>query len=152
MKFNQSVHGTVVTILATNTLPAPTPIIQFSESSDPFDVSSTAIGDAVKGVNGDLIVWSKATEIEVSVAVISGSPADNVLSLIAEANVPRAGGSNANDTIVIAVLFPNEATSTYTNGVMTDAMIGYSAGSDGRIKDKVYKFKFEDVIITPPLN
>ena len=106
MSYDVSVFGTVITISASNTLPLPTPIIAFSGSSDPFDVATNVIGDAEKGVNGDLITWSTANPLEVSINVISGSPPDLILKSIGEANFPRSGGRNARDVSTIAAIFP----------------------------------------------
>lgn len=146
MSHDVSVLGTVITVSASNTLPLATPIIAFSGSSDPFDVATNVIGDAEKGVNGDLITWSTANPLEVSINVISGSPADLILKSIGEANFPRSGGRNARDVITIAAIFPGLRKSVFTGGKMVEFQPGFSAGSDGKLKDAMYKFKFEDTV------
>lgn len=125
------------------TFPAGITITNFADDSDPLDFASVKIGDAAMGVNGDLITWAKAVSKPMVLNVIPGSQDDVNLSILANANNASVGKASANDVITATVVYPDASTVTHTNGVITDAMLGKSIASAGRLKTKTYAFAFE---------
>lgn len=140
---NVTGFGTVISIVASVTFPAGITITNFADDSDPLDFASVKIGDAAMGVNGDLITWAKAVSKPMVLNVIPGSQDDVNLSILANANNASVGKASANDVITATVVYPDASTVTHTNGVITDAMLGKSIASAGRLKTKTYAFAFE---------
>ncbi len=138
--------GSVVNIIASSTFPVGLPITQFSDDTDAIDFPSIRISDTAMGVNGELIKWSKANKLPVTISVIPGSIDDYNLEILANNNRVAKGKSNARDIITLTVAYPDNSTVTFTNGVITDAMFGKSFSSEGRLKTKVYVFEFENKI------
>lgn len=139
-----SVFGLRVQLTASETFPSGLSITQFADDADPFDSPSIQIRDKAMGVNGDLITWSKANPIPVTLSLITGGEDDRNLSVLFEANRVGKGKRGARDLINITVIYPDGRTVSYTNGVITDGMTGDSASSAGRLKTKAYMFAFEN--------
>lgn len=138
--------GAVVNIIGSITFPVGFEITQFADDADAFDFPSIQIADKAMGVNGDLIVWSKATPLSGSLSVIVGGTNDQALNLLAQNNRVGRAKSNALDVITMTVIYPDNTTVTFTNGKITDAMFGKSLASAGRLKTRTYSFAFENVI------
>ena len=115
-------------------------------AADPLDLPSVNIGDTAMGLNGDLIAWRKAIPLPATLAVIPGSADDVNLGILAAANRAGQGVFPANDVITITVVYPDGSVITLSGGVITDAPFGKSIASAGRLKSKVYAFKFQSVI------
>lgn len=137
--------GSKVQIVASVSFPAGFTITQFPGDTDPFDLPSLQIADKEMGVNGDLATWAKATPVDVSIAVYPGSQDDKNLSVIYEANRVGKGKNSANDIISMVIVSPDGEVTRTVNGIMTDAMPGFSVASEGRQKTKVYIFAFENI-------
>jgi len=148
---NIAAYGSELALKASNTFPVGITLSQFADDTDPFDIPSIQLADKAKGVNGDLIIWSTANPIIISIAVIPGSEDDRNLSILAQANNPSAGGSLANDEITLTGIYPDNSTIVASKGAITDAMIGNSIASAGRKKSKVYMFAFEQITETPAI-
>ena len=146
MTQNVTGFGAVVSLVASNTFPAGIALTQFADDADPFDMASIKIGDVAMGLNGDLVRWAKAVPNPVVINVIPGSNDDINLAILANANRVAQGKSSANDVITITVVYPNGTITTFTNGVITDAMFGKSVSSAGRLKSRAYAFEFESNI------
>ena len=56
------------------------------EDADPMDVPSIELSQVAMGLNGDLIVWSSANPINVTLNMIPASDDDDALSILAERN------------------------------------------------------------------
>lgn len=136
--------GAVVTVIASNTFPAGFPVSQFADDADPFDIPSITINDAAMGVNGDLITWSKAVPIKITIAVIAGSDDDANFAALLEANRTGRGKISARDTITATAVYPSGNTLTLTQGKITEGPPGSSVASAGRLKTKSYGFTFEN--------
>lgn len=136
--------GLVLTLQASNTYPVGIVIQDFADDADPLAVSDLAIAETQMGLNGDLISFSKATPIEVDLAVIPGSLSDTLLSVLMEANRVAKGKTSARDAITIVGVYPNGRITRYTNGKLTSGPVSDSVASAGRLKSKVYKFMFEN--------
>lgn len=148
MAENISGFGTVVEMIASTTFPVGFTITQFGDDADPFDVPSIQIADKSMGLNGDLLIYSKANPILVTLNVIAGSNDDKNLSILLETNRVGKGKLSVNDVITATRTLPNGSTKTYTKGAITDGMPGDSISSDGRLKTKAYSFAFENTIGT----
>ena len=92
---NISGYGLSINILASTTFPIGLFITEFADDSDPLDIPSLQVADSAMGLNGDLIVWSKANPIKATLDVIPNSFSDRNLAILLEAN--RVGkGKTAN--------------------------------------------------------
>jgi len=140
-----SVFGIRVQVVASQTFPAGINITQFADDADPFDAPSMQIRDKAMGVNGDLISWSKANPIPVTLNVVPNSEDDKNLSVLFEANRVGKGKQGARDVISITAVYPDGRTASFTQGVITDGQPANSAQSSGRMKSKAYAFAFENV-------
>jgi hypothetical protein len=143
--------GLSLTIQASNTFPTGFTITKFADDADPLDIPEITIKDGAMGVNGDLITWSKATKIDIKIAVIPGSVDDANLNVLAEANRVGLGKTSALDTITFSAVYPNGSTVSLTGGSVMTFTPGLSVGGAGRTKTKVYGFMFENVISTIPV-
>lgn len=140
-----SAFGLRVNVTASQTFPSGFSLTQFADDADPFDTPSMQIRDKAMGVNGDLISWSKANPLVVSVAVVPGGEDDSNLAVLFEANRVGKGKQGARDVVGITAIYPDGRTASFTQGVITDGMPSNSATSAGRLKSKVYTFAFENV-------
>jgi hypothetical protein len=135
--------GTVVTIVASTTFPQGFQVTDFSDDADPIDFASVKIGDAVMGVNGDLITFSRAVALPMTLSVIPGSADDVNLSILANANRVSKDKFIAYDLLTTTVIYPDGTQVTLINGKLTDAPFGKSGSSAGRLKTRTYSFLFE---------
>lgn len=135
--------GTKINVKASKTFPSGFIISEFADDADPFDVPAIALADKAMGLNGDLVVWSSAVPIEVTINVIPDSDDDKNLAALAEANRVSKGKKSAGDVITLVRIGPSGETTTLTNGKLTSAVIATSLASAGRKKSKPYVFTFE---------
>lgn len=138
--------GLKVQVVASVTFPAGLTITQFADDADPIDTPSQQLADKAMGLNGDLIGWSKANPILATLNLIPGSDDDRNLGILAEANRVGKGKNSARDVITMTAIYPDGRVITYSNGIITDAMIGNSVASAGRLKSKPYAFAFENKV------
>lgn len=139
-------YGYQVNIIASKTFPVGIVVNAFSDDSDPFDIPSVQIAETAMGVNGDLIGWSRANPIKVTVSVIPNSPDDILLGILLEANRVGRGKVGAKDIITMSGVYPDGRALMLINGMITDGMPGNSLAGTGRQKTKVYMFSFENKI------
>ena len=139
--------GLSINIIASVTFPVGFTLTQFPDDSDPFDFSSLQINDKAMGLNGDLIVWSKANPIIVNLGAIPDSNDDLNLAVLFEANRVGRGKQGANDVITMTGIYPNGNIIVLTTGIITDGIPGNSVSSAGRLKTKTYSFAFENRVI-----
>jgi hypothetical protein len=142
--FNISGFGISVQLVATTTYPLGLQLTQFADDADPLDVPSLQIGDVAMGLNGDLITWSKANPIKLTLNMIPDSDDDLSLSILLAANRVGRGKISARDTITMSVFYPNLNFVTLTNGVITDGVPFAPAANSGRLKTRSYQFSFEN--------
>lgn len=136
--------GLHVQVIASATFPSGFDVTQFADDADPFDLPSVQIGDKAMGLNGDLVRWSKANPIVVTLNVIPGSEDDQNLSLLFSANQPGRGKTPAGDDITLVRILPNGSQKTYSAGGCMEFMPGDGVASSGRRKTKAYQFAFEN--------
>jgi len=140
-----SAFGARVQLIASNTFPAGVSITQFADDADPFDMPSMQIADKAMGVNGDLITWSKATPLPLTLSVIPNSDDDKNLAILFEANRVGKGKQGARDVVSIIVVYPDGRVTALTQGKITDGSPANSLASSGRMKSKTYGFAFESM-------
>ena len=146
MSFDISGFGIQARIVASNTFPLGFTVTQFSDDADPFDVGSQTIAETAMTLNGDLIKWSTATIIPVTINVIPNSEDDLNLAVLLEANRVGQGKTSARDVITIVATYPDPdtRTTTFINGAIVEGMTANSIASGGRFKTKNYLFNFEN--------
>lgn len=137
--------GIRVNIVASVTFPNGFDLTQFADDVDPFDLPSIQIRDKAMGLNGDLITWSKANPLPLTLGVIPGSEDDQNMKVLFEANRVGKGKRGARDVITVTAVYPDETTLTLSEGVITDGPPGKGVASSGRIKSNAYQFAFENV-------
>ena len=76
MSTDISAFGIRVQIFASVTFPAGITITQFADDGDSLDVPQQQIADKAMGVNGDLITWSKANPLNLTLNIIPASDDD----------------------------------------------------------------------------
>ena len=140
--------GLRIQVIASNSFPSGFTMTQFSDDGDPLDLGSIDLTDQALGLNGDLISWSKAVPLPLTLNVIPGSDDDKNLSVIAEANRIGRGKKSVRDIITMIAIYPDGSTESRTNGKMKSAMFGKSITSAGRMKTKKYDFMFENRVAT----
>lgn len=140
-----SAFGIRVRLVASVTFPAGIDITQFADDGDSLDVPQQQIADKAMGVNGDLIVWSKANPLLTTVNVIPSTDDDRNLSVLLEANRVARGKRSARDVITMTAVYPDGRTQTWSQGKITDGIPGNALASSGRMKTKPYMFAFESL-------
>lgn len=140
--------GARVRVVASKTFPQGFDLTQFADDTDPFDIPSTQIRDKAMGLNGDLIMWSKATPVGITLAVVPGSDDDKNLAALYEANRVAKGKQSASDVVTVTVVYPDGKTLTCQNGGITDGPAGVGIASAGRLKTSSYQFAFENIAKT----
>ena len=140
-----STFGARVQLVASETFPSGVTLTQFADDADPFDTPAMQIRDKAMGANGDLIVWSKANPIVVTMSLVPSSEDDDNMAVLFEANRVGKGKQGALDDVSVTVLYPDGRTASFTSGAITDGMPANSASSAGRMKSKTYTFAFENV-------
>lgn len=147
MANNISGFGVVVNIIADKTFPVGFPVTQFTDDADSLDFSSVKIADTSMGLNGDLISFSRATTLPMTLNVIPDSIDDINLQILADANRVGQGKNSANDEISATIVYPDgRKTVILTGGKLTDAQFGIGISAAGRMKSKSYSFMFEQKI------
>jgi hypothetical protein len=144
--FNISGFGFTVNLQASVTYPVGVQITQFADDTDPSDVPSLQIGDVAMGLNGDLITWSKATPIKLTLSVIPESTDDTTLSILLAANRVGRGKISSKDIIQMNVFYQNQSFITLVNGVITDGVPFSPVANSGRLKTRSYQFAFENYV------
>lgn len=140
--------GLKVQIIASTSFPSGFTLSQFADDGDPLDLGAIDISEQAMGLNGDMITWSKANPLPVSINIIPGSDDDKNLAVIAEANRVGRGKKSVRDVITMVVIYPDGTSTSLINGKMKNAMFGKSVASAGRMKTKKYDFMFENRVAT----
>ena len=138
--------GSIVNIIADKTFPLGFAVTQFADDADPLDIPAIKILETAEGLNGDMVAWSKAVPIPVTMSVIAGSTDDLNLQILANANRVAQGKSVAGDNITLTCVYPDASVLTLTNGKITEGSFGKSIASAGRLKTRTYSFMFQNKI------
>lgn len=140
-----SAYGIRLRLVASVTFPAGIDITQFADDADSLDIPSQQVADKAMGVNGDLVVWSKANPIPLTLNVIPNTEDDRNMAVLLEANRVGRGKRSARDIITLTAVYPDGRTITWSNGAITDGIPGNALASSGRMKSKPYLFSFEQL-------
>lgn len=144
-----SIFGTIATITASNTIPAPAPITHFADDADGMDLPEMTIADMVMGVNGDAVTWTISSPIELAVNIIPNTLSHLTMGTIFEANRAEKGKLPARDVITMVRIAPDGSTLTLTGGKMISGTPATSMASSGRLKTAAYKLRFAKMLYTP---
>ena len=146
MSYDISGFGIEARLVASVTFPNGFTITEFSDDADPIDIPSQQIADKAMTLNGDLVTWSTANPIPLTLNVIPGSEDDLNLAILLEANRVGQGKTAVGDVLTFTSTTPGAEgrTLTLTNGRITDGMISNGVASSGRFKSKAYIFSFEN--------
>ena len=139
--------GLVITLRASNTFPVGLVVEQFADDADPFDFPDIQVADVAMGLNGDLLTWSKAVPLPVTLSVVPESDDDNNLAVLLAANRVGKNKQSARDVITLVGQYPSGYIVTLDHGKLTNGSISNSIGSGGRMKSKQYKFAFQNITI-----
>ena len=146
MAVDVSGFGIQIRIIALPTLPTGITISQFADDADPFDIASQVISETAMTLNGDLVSWTSATPIPVTLNVIGGSDDDRILNILYSANRVGIGKIVTRDTITMIGTYPDGRAITLTNGRIIEGPAGNSIAANGRIKSRNYVFNFENKV------
>ena len=136
--------GLGVHLVASNTYPVGIPLSAFADDADPMDIPGIELTQVAMGLNGDLITWSSANPIQVSLNMIPNGLEDDALGILAERNRVGRGKTSARDVLTLVAVYPDSRIVTFTQGVITNAPPANSVASAGRYKTKTYQFMFEN--------
>jgi hypothetical protein len=139
--------GLVVSLRASTTFPAGMIVEQFADDADPFDFPDVQVADIAMGLNGDMLTWSKAIPLPVTLSVVPESDDDNNLSVLLQANRVGKNKQSARDIITLVGQYPSGYSVTLTGGKITNGSLSNSISSAGRMKSKQYKFAFGNILI-----
>lgn len=145
MTIDVSGFGISVRIIASRSFPSGFDVTAFADDADPADMASVQVRDKAMGVNGDLIVWSKANPLPLTLNVIPGTAESDNLDILAATNRAAKGRRAVLDQITAVVSYPDGTQTRFLRGAITDAILGKPVASSGRIKTKQYQFAFEDL-------
>lgn len=140
---NISGFGLKMVVTASTTFPAGIPITQFADDSDPLDFPMLTIGESGMGLNGDLVVWSRAAALDVTINVVPDGPDDENLAILFEANRVSKGKRGSRDVITMTVAYPDGSVKVLKQGFCVAGMPANSVSSAGRFKSRTYQFRFE---------
>lgn len=143
-----SAFGIRVRLIASVTFPAGISLTQFADDADSLDIPQQQVRDKAMGVNGDLVAWSKANPLNLTLNIIPASEDDRNMSVLLEANRVSRGKTGSRDVITLTAIYPDGSTQTWSNGVITDGTPGKALASSGRMKSKAYMFSFESLART----
>jgi len=135
--------GSRVTVRASVTFPQGFTLTQFPDDADPFDSPALQIADKAMGLNGDMVKWSKANPVPLTLSVIPDTDDDRNMAVLFEANRVARGKQSARDVITVTIVYPDGKTKTFSQGCVTDGPPATGVASAGRKKTKSYVFAFE---------
>lgn len=146
--FDVSGTGLTLVVRASRTFPTGFPVTQFSDDTDPLDFPDMAIAEATMNINGDLVVSSTPTPINVTISLIPGSDDDNNMAVIYDANRAARGKRILGDEIMMVASYQDGTVITLLGGKLLTGNPGKSVASAGRVKSNSYSFAFQDIVRT----
>lgn len=145
MAVDISSFGIGVHLIASVTYPNGIQLSEFADDADPVDSPSIDLAAVAMGVNGDLLSWSVATALPVSVSLIPEGVDDQNLRTLARRNLATKGRTPSRDVIRIVIVLPNGTRSVFSAGRLVNAPVTSSSASAGRLKSNTYSMMFENV-------
>jgi|9_EtaG_2_1085328.scaffolds.fasta_scaffold00289_11 hypothetical protein len=141
--YSNNASGSFILLTASVTFPVPFKIQAFGDENDPFDMDSVQIQEVVKDLNGNVYDYGIQNFFPVTINVSQNTPEQLNLALLAKRNL--VGTNQARDIITLQQIVAGEVKTTYFKGKITEAPFGSPAGSNGKLKNMQYKFKFGNV-------
>ena len=141
-----SAAGVSITLVASKTFPAGITLTQFSSDSDPFDFADITIGEAEMNVNGELVTYSTANPVPVSLSMIPDSDDDKNMSILLRENTQSRNHRSVRDVFTLTVNYPDGERATAINGKMLSGTPSAGVTSAKRKKSKSYGFNFEEKV------
>lgn len=145
---NISGFGLSAQIVASVTYPNGFAVTAFADDADPLDTPDLEVADSAMGLNGDMVVWSRPQGIEISLNIIPNSPDDDNLDVLLNANRVAKGKVGARDIIQIVLSYPDGRNATMSSGIMISGPVTPAVASAGRMKTRMYRFRFEQITKT----
>ena len=118
MTTNVSAFGLRVVLQASVTFPFGTTFTNFGDDTDPLDIPSLQIGDTGMNINGNLVTWSKANPIKVTLSLVTASEDDQTMSIIFQANRVGRGKKSVNDVMNMSIFYPDGRLALLNNGCL----------------------------------
>ena len=140
--------GLRVTVVASNTFPNGVNLSQFADDADSLDLPELTIAETAMGLNGDLLSWSQANPLPLTINLIPNQDDDVNMVVIGDANRVARDKDSALDVITLTIVYGNGNTATLTGGKMINYKPSDGIASSGRLKTKKYEFMFEDIDVT----
>jgi hypothetical protein len=144
---NVSVNGSSARLVASFTFPAGFDLIKFADDADPFDITDNTVASHGSGINGDLVVWSNANGIEISVSVLPNTDEGRNMAILWSANKVAVGKVAVKDILSLIITLPNGDKQVFSGGALLSGPAGISGSSDGRQKTQTYSMVFEKRIM-----
>lgn len=141
-----SATGMKARIVAVPTFPAGFDINQWADDADPFDSEKVELAGSGIALNGDLVVWSKASKNVCFLRVLAGTEEAKNLDILLNVNRTAKGKTAVQDKITLVVTYADGTTKTGLNGAIISGPTMDSGSSEGRLKTREYEFHFENVI------
>jgi len=139
--------GLAVRLVASRTFPMGINFTMFPEDGEVGATGNNEIAGNASGVNGHLIVWSTVNGIEVNIPLIPNTVEESLMAQLYQANRASVNRFPKKDVITLTVTNPvTGVVETYKNGAIKNGPVKNIYGMDGRIRNKVYGFVFEDAI------
>lgn len=142
---NISGFGLQAVIKASSSFPASFTVVDFADDADPLDSPDLVAADTAFGLNGDMLVWTRPAGIEIVLNVIPTSASDSNLAVLLDANRVGKNKSSARDQISMVITYPNGLIGNLSKGVIISGPILPNVASAGRMKTRLYRFRFEQV-------
>lgn len=143
---NISGYGSSVRLVASRTFPQGVTLADFADDADAIDAPDLQISEAQMGLNGDLVVWNRANPLEVALNVIPTSQSDVNLDVLAQANRVGKNKTSAQDVITLVISYASGMRITMNKGTLVVGSVVPGIQSQGRIKTRQYRFRFENVV------
>lgn len=140
--------GSSVRVLASNTFPAGFELTQFADDADAIDAPALDISGNAVGLNGDLVTWTSANPIPLTINLITNSQDDRNMNVLFEANRAGKNKASAKDKITLLISYADGSLTTLTGGSCVSFIPAKSIASEGRFKTNPYAFAFENRIST----
>lgn len=144
MSTDISGFGLEIVLVADKTYPAGITLSQFADDADPFDIPAIDLADKGMGLNGDMVVWAKATPIEIAIALVPSADDDANMLILAENNRVGKGKRNLRDKVSLTAIYKDGRRLILQEGFISNAPAGLSVASAGRYKSNTYKIVFEN--------
>lgn len=142
---NISGFGLSAQVTASKSFPSGFTVTAFADNADPLESPDLEAADTAMGLNGDMIVWSRPALIEITMSVIPTSPEDQNLAALLDANRVGKNKQSARDVVGIVWNYPSGMIVNCSPGIIIAGSLVPVITSEGRVKTRQYRFKFESV-------